>query len=277
VHRGDGGISTKEYLNDISFFNFSIWNFYNTKLLYIVIITIGFIITGYNVAICSGEMTMSLADWKEREKEQRRNDIIDVAMKLFYSEGYDNVSMSDIAAKVGLKKPTLYLYFKNKESLFFAIVIRGSMIRNPMVRKEADKYKAGQEKLGAVTRALGQFNAKYPEYNWADYFFRSGKFNLEDLENEDIKKILDLQREMFDTISGCIKSGMDDGTYLPDVDPLGVAVFITMVIEGTFNLRPDFKYVLECGGVDKAKFAMDTARLTRRAIMNEDKANRNNP
>jgi hypothetical protein len=50
-----------------------------------------------------------------------------------------------------------------------------------------------------------------------------------------------------------------------------------MVIEGTFNLRPDFKYVLECGGVDKAKFAMDTARLTRRAIMKEDKANRKNP
>lgn len=217
---------------------------------------------------------MSLADWKEREKEQRCNDIIDVAMKLFYSKGYDSVSMSDIAKKVGLKKPTLYLYFKNKESLFFAIVIRGAMIRNPMVRKEAEKCGTGQEKLGAATRAIGQFNDKYPEYNWADYFFRSGKFDLENLENEDIKKILDLQREMFDIISGCIKSGMDDGTYLPDVDPLGAAVLITMVVEGTFNIRPDFKYVLECGGVDREKFAMDTARLMRRAIMNEDKAKR---
>ncbi len=229
------------------------------------------------MAVRSGEMIMSLAEWKEREKEQRRNDVIDVAMKLFYSNGYDNVSMSDIAEKVGLKKPTLYLYFKNKESLFFAIVIRGSMIRNPLVRKESEKFKIGEEKLGAATRALGQFNAKYPEYNWADYYFRSGKFDLENLENEDIKKILDLQREIFDIISGCIKSGMDDGTYLPDVDPLGMAVFITMVIEGTFNIRPDFKYVLECGGVDMGKFAMDTARLTRRAISNTDKATRKKP
>lgn len=217
---------------------------------------------------------MSLADWKEREREQRCNDILDVAMKLFYSKGYDNVSMSDIAKKVGLKKPTLYLYFKNKESLFFAIVMRGATIRNPLVRKEVEKGRTGEEKLGAATRALSKFNEKYPEYNWADYFFRSGKFDLTDLENEDIKKILDLQREMFGIISDCIKAGMEDGTYLPGVDPLGMAVLITMVIEGTFNIRPDFAYVLDCGGVDRGKFAMDTALIMRRAIMSDNKVKR---
>ena len=53
---------------------------------------------------------MSIANWKEREKEQRRNDILDVAEKLFFSKGYDNVSMSGIAKKVGLGKATLYIY-----------------------------------------------------------------------------------------------------------------------------------------------------------------------
>ena len=214
---------------------------------------------------------MTLAEWKEREREQRCNDILDVAMKLFYEKGYDAVSMSDIAEKVGLKKPTLYLYFKNKDALFFAIVLRGATFRNPLVQKEAEKGKTGAEKLGAATRALGVFNAKYPEYNWADYYFRSGKFDLTDLENRDIKKILDMQREMFDIIASCIKAGMADGTYLSDADPLGVAVLITMVVEGSFNLRPDFAYVLDSGGVSREKFAMDTARLMRRAIAGDPK------
>ncbi len=40
---------------------------------------------------------MALADRKEREKEQRQRDIINAAEKLFFSRGYDNVSMNDIA------------------------------------------------------------------------------------------------------------------------------------------------------------------------------------
>ena len=64
---------------------------------------------------------MSLAKWKEREKEQRQNDIINAARKLFADKDFDEVSMDEIAREVGLGKSTLYLYFKNKESLYFAV------------------------------------------------------------------------------------------------------------------------------------------------------------
>ncbi len=40
---------------------------------------------------------MALADRNEREKEQMRKDIINGAEKLFFSKGYDSVSMNDIA------------------------------------------------------------------------------------------------------------------------------------------------------------------------------------
>jgi TetR/AcrR family transcriptional regulator len=45
-----------------------------------------------------GEAIVTLADRKEREKEQRRSDIINAAEKLFFSRGCDNVSMNDIAS-----------------------------------------------------------------------------------------------------------------------------------------------------------------------------------
>lgn len=218
---------------------------------------------------------MTLTDWKEREKEQRCNDILDAAMKLFHGSGYDDVSMSDIAAAVGIKKPTLYLYFKNKEALFFAIVARGERIRNDMARKAAGRCKTGPEKFGAATRAIAEFNGKYPEYAWACFFFRSGRFDLGNPEGDpDIRAVLDLQGEIFDIIADGLRSGMADGTYLADVDPLSMAVLLAMIAESASDLRPDYRYVIERAGVSPEKFLADTAYLTRRAIAGDSKATR---
>jgi AcrR family transcriptional regulator len=69
-------------------------------------------------------ISLSIKEIKKREKEQRREYILDKAEKLFFSLDYDNVSMNQIAQEVGLHKATLYLYFNNKESIYFAIVLR---------------------------------------------------------------------------------------------------------------------------------------------------------
>lgn len=201
------------------------------------------------------------------EKESRRDAILDVALKAFYAGGYDGVSMSDLAERAGVKKPTLYTYFRSKEALFFAVVARGAEMVNAMARKEAEKQQSG-----SVARAVSRFYRKYPEYSWADSYFRSGRFDLEDAENPDIRKLLDLQKEMFDLVSDGIGAGMDDGTLLPDIDPLVMAVWTALVTENTNNLRPDYKYVLARGGVTPAQFAAETMRLLKRAILAGEEA-----
>ncbi|HNS26422.1 MAG TPA: helix-turn-helix domain-containing protein, partial [Methanobacteriaceae archaeon] len=45
---------------------------------------------------------MSIIKRREREKRQRENAIINAAEKLFFSKGYDDVSMNDIAREVEL-------------------------------------------------------------------------------------------------------------------------------------------------------------------------------
>ena len=47
--------------------------------------------------------------------------IIQSAIENFAKKGFDKTRMEDIAASCGLAKGTLYLYFKNKEDLFFAL------------------------------------------------------------------------------------------------------------------------------------------------------------
>jgi AcrR family transcriptional regulator len=47
-----------------------------------------------------------------------REKILREARYLFASRGFDATSMEDIAARVGIKKPSLYYFFKNKEQIF---------------------------------------------------------------------------------------------------------------------------------------------------------------
>jgi len=93
---------------------------------------------------------VSIKEIKKQEKEQRRNYILDAAEKLFFSRGYDGVSMDDIANEVEFNKATLYLYFKNKESLFFAVVLRGARILNDMFEARLKNCKTSIEVLDTL-------------------------------------------------------------------------------------------------------------------------------
>jgi AcrR family transcriptional regulator len=56
------------------------------------------------------------------KRDQRRDTILEVAGAVFAEEGFAATSMSNIAARLGGSKGTLYNYFKSKEELFAAVV-----------------------------------------------------------------------------------------------------------------------------------------------------------
>lgn len=53
--------------------------------------------------------------------DQRRQEVISLAAKLFDHHGYANVSMEQIAAAAGVAKPTLYHYFRGKDEILRGI------------------------------------------------------------------------------------------------------------------------------------------------------------
>lgn len=57
-----------------------------------------------------------------KEPEERKQEILDAAMKLFSEKGYDKTSISDIAASIGVAQGLCYRYFPSKEALFEAAV-----------------------------------------------------------------------------------------------------------------------------------------------------------
>ena len=51
-----------------------------------------------------------------------RQRILDEALTLFSEKGYANVFVADIAERVGIKAPSLYKHYKNKQAIFDAII-----------------------------------------------------------------------------------------------------------------------------------------------------------
>lgn len=59
---------------------------------------------------------------RRTDAEARRAAILDAALTVFAAHGFEAARLDDVAAKAGVAKGTLYLYFKDKEALFEAMV-----------------------------------------------------------------------------------------------------------------------------------------------------------
>ena len=67
-----------------------------------------------------------------KDAEERRNEILDVAERLFCTKGFDNASTNDILTEIGIARGTLYYHFKSKEDILDAMIER---LTNQMVEK----------------------------------------------------------------------------------------------------------------------------------------------
>ena len=82
-----------------------------------------------------------------KEAEERRNEILDVAERLFGTKGFDHTSTNDILNEVGIARGTLYYHFKSKEDILDAMIGRmtGQIVA-------AAKAIAGQKEVPVLQR-----------------------------------------------------------------------------------------------------------------------------
>ena len=67
---------------------------------------------------------MSAADRRQREREARREAILDAAESIVRAHGFNALTMDLVATHAELSKGALYLYFANKDALCAAIAVR---------------------------------------------------------------------------------------------------------------------------------------------------------
>lgn len=166
---------------------------------------------------------MGIAERREREKEQRKNDIIDAAERIFFAKGHENATMDDVAEEVELSKGTLYLYFKNKEDLYLAIHLRGNIILKTLFEKAVNGQKTGIEKTRAIGRAYVEFFHKYPNYFNAMIYYESRDIDFEDQDSV-ASQCLVVGKSTLEILIEAIITGIKDGSIRPDIDPSKTAL-----------------------------------------------------
>src|SRR6516165_5725081 len=101
---------------------------------------------------------------RERLKQELQEEILAAARELFVKQGYPAVSMRAIAERVGCAPGTLYLYFKDKDSILAAICIETFSKLDKLMEAIANDKSDPVERLRRAGRQYIQFGLSHPEH-----------------------------------------------------------------------------------------------------------------
>ena len=159
---------------------------------------------------------MGISERKEREREQRRQAIINAGEKVFFSRGYETSTMEDVAKQAELSKGTLYLYFESKDELHFAIMERGMAILMKLMEKKMSSPKNGRETLRELGLALVDFSNQYPDYFNSLIFFQARDTEQQNLKESKVKSFM-ANRNSLTLLNETLIRGMEDGSIRRDI------------------------------------------------------------
>lgn len=180
---------------------------------------------------------MGTEERKEREKKRRRNAIVDAAEKVIFSKGLEQATMEEIAEEAELSKGTLYLYFKNKNELYMAIVERGSDMLNSKFSKIFAEDRTGLELIRMMGKTYLDFVREHPNYFNAFMYYESHQDVEELKESEMAQTCEDNVSEAMTFMVRALQIGMQDGTIDPSYDPKELAIMIWASTRGITTVQ----------------------------------------
>ncbi len=147
-----------------------------------------------------------------RRKEARPAELISAALDLFVERGFSATRLEDVAARAGVSKGTLYVYFPSKEELFKAVVRGGIVPAIERAEKLLDEHRGsadslirdmvkswwvsvGSTRLGGIPKLMIAESRNFPELT--QFYFR-----------EVISRVHRL-------VAAAVQRGIDSGEFRP--------------------------------------------------------------
>ena len=168
---------------------------------------------------------MGIQERKDREREQRREEIITAAQKVFFEKGLPAATMDEIAEEAELSKGTLYLYYKSKEDLYLAVMMRGGEVMYEMFRKATSTAENPVQLLANLGEAYYQFFRQHRNYFRMYQFFENPQFHKQ-VSEEMLSACSGNDMRVWGLVTETIKRGIDEGLLEHDLDPLQAAIIL---------------------------------------------------
>ncbi len=159
---------------------------------------------------------------KQQEYEFKKNLIVSAAEEIFFTKGFENTTMMEIAHKVGYSKGSIYSYFKSKNEVCFCIVNNyfGSIagLAQEISKKKCD----GLQKLIIFkSRFLKEFSTK-EDFRKIFETFKYHRGQCIAIE-EELDRNKNYNREINLAIRGFLEEGMRDGSIKQSINVIVLA------------------------------------------------------
>ncbi|GAF21156.1 MULTISPECIES: TetR/AcrR family transcriptional regulator [Shouchella] len=151
--------------------------------------------------------------------------------ELFATLGYEGTSMANIAERVGIKKPSLYAHYKNKEALFLDLVMDMSLDYVTFIKDSLGQGNVSIEKQ--LYQAFITYVHDWTQDNPANQFYsRFLQYPPQQLA-EPLKEMLsESERKVRALFSDVMKEGQEQGALTMELDSETMAYTYFALIEG---------------------------------------------
>jgi AcrR family transcriptional regulator len=193
---------------------------------------------------------MGVLERRNREKLQRRRDIMNAAKEVFFAKGLKMATMDEIAEKAELSKGTLYLYFQSKEELYLSLLEEGNKIFLEIISNEVSPNLTASEQLIRLSNAYYKFYRDYHQFFEIMFFLQHGEFPKEKISNVLYCNCMDQANNTLKLLEKIITKGVNDGEF-KNVDTWKMALFIWSAATGIFSILKEKDHREFVGDIDE--------------------------
>lgn len=173
---------------------------------------------------------MGIAERRLREKQQRIDQIVDAAKKVFQVKGYADSTMNDIADLSELSRRTVYIYFRHKEELLLSIASGGLNSMADAIESSLNGEGCAMDRTRSLFRRYGLLFAHDPgSYRFLTRYHEGVKAVGED--HELAVACRTAMKRNLEAAAALLIQGAEDGSFRRFADPAdaGRAVFFMIV------------------------------------------------
>ena len=210
---------------------------------------------------------MGIPERKEREKEHRREEIIDAAQTVFFEKGLQVATMDEIAEAAELSKGTLYLYYKSKEDLYLAVMMRGMDVMYDKFEKVIRSNEPTIKIIAGLGEAYYEFFKENREYFRMLHFFENPQVHKQ-VSEEMLSACGQCNQKIWTLVVGLIQRGIDEGVIQKDISPMQAGVILWSNANGLMRqMDRDDDYWKEKMNIDLEKTLRLSYTLLLEALM----------
>jgi len=145
----------------------------------------------------------------EKEFAERKNKILKSARKLFIRDGFNNVSLTQIAKEADFGKSTLYHYFASKNDILYTIVREDDLVRLRDCMKQANLGKTPYERVYNYLEEFYTFAKK--DYNIFMLTYKNNYTFYRDIVTNLPNKLYEKYEKHFDKSASYLKEELKKG------------------------------------------------------------------